>query len=93
LRLIMNLTLSNALQRDFPADIQGLPFFSQWRARFLGPDEVLRWSFEDMKGAFYLFALPEAWWPLFAFAYEYDPGQLGLPAGEGGEFRGTHGGD
>ena len=32
LRLIMNLTATNSLCRDFPGDIEKLPYHAQWRS-------------------------------------------------------------
>ena len=66
LRLIINLTCSNALQRQIFGDVHMLPFFAQWIGLELLEEEVLLWDAEDMRCAFYVFLLPEAWWPYFA---------------------------
>eukprot|EP00973_Karenia_brevis_P081247 11264159-Karenia_brevis.AAC.1 len=57
LRLIMNLTASNSVQRAWPGDIGTLPYVGQWKQIVLPDGQVLLWSWEDLKGAFYLFAL------------------------------------
>eukprot|EP00974_Lingulodinium_polyedra_P063771 6156870-Lingulodinium_polyedra.AAC.1 len=61
----MNLTASNAVSRPWAGDIPKLPYYAQWRAIQLGRNEALEWSFDDLKGCFYIFRLPEQWAPLF----------------------------
>ena len=92
LRLIMNLTATNDVSLPFEGDIGALPYFSQWRSLILGPDEELLWSYDDMKGAFYLFKLPDSWAPLFAFNVCFRAKELGLEEDkykEGGVYLGA----
>eukprot|EP00973_Karenia_brevis_P042451 5877313-Karenia_brevis.AAC.1 len=63
----MNLTASNSVQRAWPGDIGTLPYVGQWKQIVLPDGQVLLWSWEDLKGAFYLFGLSGEWSPLFAF--------------------------
>ena len=89
LRLIINLTCSNALQRQITGDVPMLPFFAQWIGLELMEEEVLLWDAEDMRCAFYVFLLPEAWWPLFALEKPIPrasggvAGALGVPHRQG----------
>ena len=39
---------------------------------------MLCWSWEDLRGAFYLFRLPKEWAPLFAFDLAFPAWQLGF---------------
>ena len=78
LRLIMNLTASNSVMADFPGDIGALPYYGQWRSIVLEGGCELEWSYDDLKGAFYLLRLPAAWAPLFAFDFEFSAAELGL---------------
>ena len=59
-------------------DIGALPHVGQWRSKVLEGEVVLVWRWKDMKGCFYLFRLPSAWAPLFAFAEEYTAHELGV---------------
>jgi hypothetical protein len=68
LRLILNLTPSNEIQKIIAGEIRSLPLFSQWLLVELLKHECLAMSSEDMVAAFYLFALPRSWWPLFVIA-------------------------
>jgi hypothetical protein len=79
LRLIMNLTASNLLRPAFGADIESLPHAGLWRAILLEAEEVLMWSYEDLKGAFYLFKLRPEWAKVFCFDMEFDATELGVP--------------
>ena len=65
LRLIISLVPSNELQRIILGEIKALPVFTQWMLLELLAHEVIAFSAEDMRAAFYLFGLPEAWWPYF----------------------------
>eukprot|EP00974_Lingulodinium_polyedra_P095778 9284224-Lingulodinium_polyedra.AAC.1 len=80
----MNLTATNELQRDFPGDIELLPHLGQWRNIFLEGDEVFMWSWDDLKGAFYLLRLSDAWAPVFAFDVSFLAADLGLEGPGGG---------
>ena len=85
LRLIMNLTATNSVSIDHGCDIGALPYYAQWRSIIVGPNEELVWSYDDLKGAFYLFKLPSSWAPLFAFdaAFSARDLQLGEEWGPG----------
>ncbi|CAK0891703.1 unnamed protein product [Prorocentrum cordatum] len=85
LRLIMNLAATKEVPLDFGGDLGALPYFAQWRSIVLGPDEELARSFDDFKGAFYVFRLPDAWAPLFAFDAVVDAASPGLGAPFGGQ--------
>ena len=74
----MNLTASNAVMWPLKGDIGALPHVGQWRSIVLEGEMVLVWSWKDMKGCFYLFRLPSAWAPLFAFDEEYTAEELGV---------------
>ena len=78
LRLIMNLTASNAVMVDYACDIGALPYYGQWRGICLTPEEDAVWSFDDLRGAFYLLSLPPQWAPVFAFNMAYRAGDLEL---------------
>ena len=78
LRFIMNLTATNEVQTLFDGDIATLPYIGQWRAITLREEEVLMWSAEDLKGCFYIFRLPDAWAPWFAFDVSFSGAELGL---------------
>eukprot|EP00971_Amphidinium_carterae_P021440 422923-Amphidinium_carterae.1 len=63
MRLIVNLTPSNALQQPILGDMGLLPHHSMWSSLSLPRNQVLLWSSEDLKCAFYLFSLPPSWRP------------------------------
>ena len=63
LRLILNLIPSNACQLPIEGDIDELPACGQLAAAVLADDETLLWSSADRKCFFYIFRLPEVWWP------------------------------
>eukprot|EP00971_Amphidinium_carterae_P129112 2557437-Amphidinium_carterae.1 len=75
-RLIMNLTASNQVFADCPADIETLPTMCTWRSIIIPPESELCLSWEDLKGAFYLLALPECWCKYFLFNIELSSRQL-----------------
>jgi hypothetical protein len=77
----------NAAQLCFDGDISMLLVWSHWRGLYLDRTTSVVWSHEDLRGAFYLFALPPAWAPLFAFNWPtrgerigLDPGRVYYPA-------------
>ena len=53
-----------------------MPCPFQWRSLILGPDGEQPWSYNDVKGAFYLFKLG----PAFRFQRVLQCGELGLEA-------------
>ena len=92
LRLIMYLTATNCVTWPLEGIIGAMPYPFQWRSLILGPDEELLWSYDDMKGAFYLFKLPDSWAPLFAFNVCFSAEELGLEEDkykEGGVYLGA----
>ncbi|OLQ14933.1 hypothetical protein AK812_SmicGene929 [Symbiodinium microadriaticum] len=74
-RLIMNLVPANSLQKLMPGDLPTLAGSSNWSGIHLLPNEVLLWSGDDQKGAFYAWKLPKAWRKLMAFKMPV-PGRL-----------------
>ena len=78
LRWIINLTATNTWSRKLDTDIRGLPYMCQWRHMVLEADEDLAWSWDDMKGCFYLFQLPPGWAPLFTLNWPIAPKDIGL---------------
>ena len=78
-RLIMNLVPSNSLQRLMTSDLPTLAGSSQWSGIQLRPDEVLLWSGDDQKGAFYAWRLPVAWRGLMTFKMPVPGDVVGRP--------------
>ena len=68
-RLIMNFVPANAFQKLMPGDLATLASASSWTQFVLGTQEVLLWSGDDQRGAFYAWELPHAWRPFMAFAW------------------------
>ena len=77
LKLIMNLTATNSVQTIIQGDVKKLPYIGQWRCLLLEDGQVLLWSADDLKGAFYIFRLPECWAPYFAFDIVFDGKEIG----------------
>ena len=78
-RLIMNMIPSNSLQRLMPGDLATLSSASTWVGAHLRPNQVLLWSGEDQKGAYYAWALPPAWRKFMAFRWPVPWALVGLP--------------
>eukprot|EP00435_Cladocopium_sp_Y103_P065997 s127_g28.t1 len=74
-RLIMNFVPANTFQRLMPGDLSTLSTSSDWAQLLLGPGEVLLWSGDDQRGAYYAWQLPSAWRPFMAFEWPV-PGHL-----------------
>ena len=74
-RLIMNFVPANSFQKLMQGDLGTLASSSSWTQFVLGPNEVLLWSGDDQRGAFYAWELPKAWRPFMAFAWPV-PGHL-----------------
>ena len=74
-RLIMNFVPANSFQKLMQGDLNTLASSSSWAQLVLGPNEVLLWSGDDQRGAFYAWELPKAWRPFMAFAWPV-PGHL-----------------
>ena len=70
LRLIMNLTPLNDLCRPLASDIATLPSWACMSPLFLGDNEELVVSSEDIRCFFYIFRVPAAWHPFLGFNRE-----------------------
>ncbi|CAE7825917.1 unnamed protein product [Symbiodinium sp. CCMP2592] len=79
-RLIMNLVPTNSLQRLMPGDLATLSGSSNWSSILLGRGEVLLWSGDDQKGAFYAWRLPKVWRKLMAFKWPVPGHLVGRPS-------------
>ena len=78
-RLIMNMIPSNSLQRLMQGDLATVAGSSGWVGAHLRPNQVLLWSGEDQRGAYYAWSLPRAWRKFMAFKWPV-PGELvGMP--------------
>ena len=67
LRLIMNLTGSNATQEQLTGGCVGLPSIMSWQSIVLEENQGLSLFQSDMRSAFYLFRLPGMWKPHLCF--------------------------
>ena len=67
LRLIMNLTGSNATQEQLTGGCIGLPSIMSWQSIVLEENQGLSLFQSDMCSAFYLFRLPGMWKPHLCF--------------------------
>ena len=74
-RLIMNFVPTNSFQKLMAGDLNTLAGSTSWSQLLLNPNQVLLWSGDDQKGAFYAWELPKAWRPYMAFAWPV-PGHL-----------------
>lgn len=74
-RLIMNLIPSNSYQRLMTGDLRTLSSSTNWTSIGIKDNEVLLWSGDDQKGAFYAWLLPPAWRKFMAFRWPV-PGHL-----------------
>ena len=74
-RLIMNFVPANSFQKLMQGDLNTLASSTSWTQFVLGTNEVLLWSGDDQRGAFYAWELPTAWRPFMAFAWPV-PGHL-----------------
>eukprot|EP00971_Amphidinium_carterae_P205454 4077458-Amphidinium_carterae.2 len=72
---VLNGLFSNALQQPILGDMGLLPHHSMWSSLSLPRGQVLLWSSEDLKCAFYLFSLPPCWRPYMAISTQV-PGHL-----------------
>jgi len=68
LRFIVNLIPSNWAQHPIVGDVKSLTGVAQWQVLTLPKGFDILVSAEDMVAAFYLFHLPQSWWPLFTLA-------------------------
>ena len=77
-RLVINMPFTNRLLKDLEGDMAQLPQTNTWHIIMLDSSEVLLISSEDLKCAFYLFRLPEAWMPFLCFTPVVRRGDLGV---------------
>ena len=67
LRLIMNLTGSNATQHQLEGGASNLPSITSWQSLVLEQGQSLEMFQSDMSSAFYLFKIPPCWHRHLAF--------------------------
>ena len=79
LRVIMNLKPINRALSIIQGDIAELPSAGKWLQLVLEDGDCLSISQADMSSAFYLFALPECWWPFLCFNAKFGGSALGRP--------------
>ncbi|CAJ1365875.1 unnamed protein product [Effrenium voratum] len=60
-------------------DLPTLSASSQWTAAYLRPSQVLLWSGDDQRGAYYAWALPADWRPFMAFRWPVPGHVVGCP--------------
>ena len=66
-RLIMKMIPSNSYQRMLTDSLGTLHSSTSWTQITLQDGQVLLWSSDDQRGAFYVFRLPQAWRKYMAF--------------------------
>ena len=76
LRLIMNLTGSNATQLSLEGGCKTLPAITSWQSIVLDGGETLSLYQSDMSCAFYLFKVPDCWKPHLSFNLLVDSSEL-----------------
>ena len=62
-----------------PGDLGTLSSAAQWANCLIRPGQVLLWSGDDQRGAYYAWRLPEAWRGLMTFAWPIPGHEIGLP--------------
>ncbi|CAJ1445108.1 unnamed protein product, partial [Effrenium voratum] len=77
-RLIMNMIPGNSYQKLMAGDLSTLASSTGWCSLILRQQDVLLWSSEDQRGAFYAWKLPPAWKPLMSFRWPVPGSALGL---------------
>ncbi len=82
LRFIINMTPSNELQTIISGDIGTLPAFTMWSGIELLSSEVVLFTSEDMRCAFYLFRLPRCWKRWLVVGPGISATALGAPASD-----------
>lgn len=87
LRWILNLTVSNSVMISLRGDVDKLPSPTQWKNIVLRDGEEAVWSYDDLKGCFYLFAFQRGWMRHFCLGQFLARADLGLP-GPGGCYLG-----
>ena len=87
LRVITNLIPTNGLFTVLRGDVDLLPTATGWIPILLESGDVITLSQADMASAFYLFAIPEQWFPFFCLNFLVDGEVIGLQSGK--KFRPT----
>ena len=82
LRLIMNLTGTNATQHSLEGGCRSLPAITTWQSTVIDQGETLTMFQSDMSSAFYLFKIPKIWHGHLAFNILIGPDELGFPGDE-----------
>lgn len=80
-RAIMNLVPANRLLEVIQGDVHLLPHGAAWIPVIVNGGKELRVSQADMAAAFYLFAIPAAWYRLMAFNFQVDGEEVGKTSG------------
>ena len=65
-RLILNMVPANSYMRIMERDLGSLASSTTWTSIPLAQGDVLLWSGDDQKGAFFVWKLPKAWRPYMA---------------------------
>ena len=81
LRLIMNLTGSNATQLQLEGGCSSLPSIASWQSIVIDDNQEIRIHQSDMCSAFYLFKLPAVWRGHLAFNIVVDGTEINCTAG------------
>ena len=81
LRVITNLIPTNGLFSVLRGDIDMLPSATGWLPILLESGGVISMNQLDMASAFYLFAIPEQWFPFFCLNYLVDGSVIGKVSG------------
>eukprot|EP00438_Fugacium_kawagutii_P029614 Skav202657 [mRNA] locus=scaffold1791:57070:68236:+ [translate_table: standard] len=79
-RLIMNMVPANSYQRLMTGDLPTLSSSSAWCNIPLRHDQVLLWSGDDQKGAFYAWKLPRVWRAFMTFKWPVPGTMVGSAA-------------
>ena len=81
LRLIINLTPTNALQHQFKGQSRTMGYPGLWPHLILQDHELMVFYSEDQKACFHRFRVPSAWRGFFVLGRPVDPEMLNLPKG------------
>eukprot|EP00435_Cladocopium_sp_Y103_P056874 s86_g19.t1 len=77
LRLIMNLTGSNATQHQIDGGASNLPSITSWQSLVIEQGQTLEMFQSDMSSAFYLFKIPRVWHRHLAFNLTISEKEIG----------------
>ena len=81
LRLIINLTPTNALQRQFKGQSRTMGYPGLWPHLVLQDHELMVFYSEDQKACFHLYEIPAPWRGYFVLKRQVRPETVGLPPG------------